>query len=163
MRLAVKTPKMRLQRLSTSFVREGLRRSMTTLEYEIRKRGGNLAFETKVDSRPRSAIVHGRPSNRTLQEGDFLLIDYGARVDGYNSDITRTYSIGEPSDEMVKVYEVVLKAQTEAKNASKAGVIGSQIHEVAASIIREAGYANIRSRPGHCLGMDTHDGQGAFS
>ena len=162
MRLAVKIAEDALTE-TFNFIRPGRTEEevCATLEYEIRKRGGYLAFETIVGSGPRSAIVHGRPSNRTLQEGDFLLIDYGARVDGYNSDITRTYSIGEPSDEMVKVYEVVLKAQTEAKNASKAGVIGSQIHEVAASIIREAGYGDYFGHGlGHSLGMDTHDGQG---
>ena len=131
------------------------------LEYEIRKRGGYLAFETIVGSGPRSAIVHGRPSKRKLQTGEFLLIDYGARVDGYNSDITRTYSIGNATDEMIKVYETVLKAQTEAKRAAKAGVIGSYLHELAASIIEEAGYGDYFGHGlGHSLGMDTHDGQG---
>lgn len=131
------------------------------LEYEIRKRGGDLAFETIVGSGPRSAIVHGRPSERKLQEGDFLLIDYGARVNGYNSDITRTFCIGDPTEEMARVYETVLKAQTEAKNAAKAGVVGSRLHEVAASIIGEAGYGEFFGHGlGHSLGMNTHDGPG---
>ncbi|HNR80315.1 MAG TPA: Xaa-Pro peptidase family protein [Mesotoga infera] len=134
------------------------------LEHEIRTRGGYLAFDTIVGSGPRSAVVHGKPSDKKLREGEFVLIDYGARVDGYNSDITRTFSLGSPSEEMIKVYEVVYEAQKAAKEAAHAGIIGSDLHEVAASIIRQAGYGEYFGHGlGHSLGMDTHDGSGGAS
>ena len=134
------------------------------LEFEIRKRGGYMAFDVIVGSGSRSAIVHGRPSSKKLQEGEFVLIDYGARVEGYNSDITRTFSLGEPDEEMIRVYETVYRAQKEARDVAVAGIIGSELHEVAAEIIRNAGYGEYFGHGlGHSLGMDTHDSSGGAS
>ncbi|OAA31726.1 peptidase M24 [Kosmotoga arenicorallina S304] len=128
------------------------------LEYEMKKRGGNPSFETIVVSGDRSAIVHGTPSEKKISLGEFLLIDFGAIVDGYCSDITRTYAIGEPSDEMVKVYNIVYEAQRKGRETARAGITGAELHNVAKDIIANAGYGEYFGHGlGHGLGMEVHE------
>lgn len=128
------------------------------LEYEMRKRGGIPAFETIVASGYRSAIVHGRPSEKRVKEGEFVLIDYGAMVDGYCSDITRTFCIGTPSDEMVKVYEIVYNTQKTCRETAKAGITGKELHLMAVDMITKAGYGEYFGHGlGHGLGMEVHE------
>ncbi|AKI96710.1 M24 family metallopeptidase [Kosmotoga pacifica] len=128
------------------------------LEYEMRKRGGIPAFETIVVSGERSAIVHGSPSEKKLGDGEFLLIDYGAFVDGYCSDITRTFAIGDPSEEMIEVYNIVYEAQKKAREVARAGIMGVELHSVAGQIISEAGYGEYFGHGlGHGLGMEVHE------
>jgi len=128
------------------------------LEYEMKKRGGNPSFETIAVSGNRSAIVHGTPSDKKISQGEFLLIDFGAIVDGYCSDITRTFAIGEPSDEMVSVYNIVYEAQKEAREAARAGITGAELHNVAKTIISNAGYGEYFGHGlGHGLGMEVHE------
>ena len=133
-----------------------------TLEYEIRKRGGTAAFDTIVVSGERSALVHGTPSHRKINEGDFVLIDFGAKYFEYCSDITRTFCVGSPDSKMAKVYEVVYAAQKNARDSARAGVIGKDLHLVAQSVIEEAGYGEYFGHGlGHGLGMDVHEAPGA--
>jgi Xaa-Pro aminopeptidase len=132
------------------------------LEYEMKMRGGELAFPTIAVSGARSALCHGKPSNKKVEEGEFLLFDFGARYNGYCADITRTFSVGTPSDEMVKIYDIVYEAQVKSVQAAKAGIIGANLHNVAWEIISGAGYGDYFGHGlGHSLGMDTHDGVGA--
>ncbi|ACR80795.1 MULTISPECIES: Xaa-Pro peptidase family protein [Kosmotoga] len=128
------------------------------LEYEMRKRGGIPAFETIVASGYRSAIVHGRSSEKKVKEGEFILIDYGAMVNGYCSDITRTFCLGTPSDEMVKVYEIVYNTQKTCREAAKAGMVGKELHLMAVDMITNAGYGEYFGHGlGHGLGMEVHE------
>lgn len=128
------------------------------LEYEMKKRGGSPSFETIIGSGEKSAVVHGTAGEKEIREGDFILIDYGAKVNGYCSDITRTFCLGEPSTEMVKVYNVVKNAQEKARKASKAGISGRDLHKIAQDIIVDAGYGEYFGHGlGHSLGMDVHD------
>ncbi len=132
------------------------------LEYEIRKRGGIAAFSTIVVSGERSALVHGTPSERKIREGDFVLIDFGAKYLEYCSDITRTFCVGSPGGKMAEVYEVVYRAQKNARQSAQAGVIGKDLHLVAQSVIEEAGYGEYFGHGlGHGLGMDVHEAPGA--
>lgn len=132
------------------------------LEYEMKMRGGELAFTTIVVSGPRAALCHGLPSEKKIEDGEFLLFDFGARYNGYCADITRTFSVGQPSDEMVKIYDIVYEAQIKSVEAAKAGIVGADLHDVAWKVISGAGYGDFFGHGlGHSLGMDTHDGPGA--
>jgi Xaa-Pro dipeptidase len=118
-----------------------------------------IPFNPIVSSGPNSAFVHATPSERKLKAGDMLMIDFGARVNGYISDITRTFAIGEIHDEMRKVYEVVKEANTAGKNAVKVGVQCSEVDHAARSVIEEAGYGKyFIHRTGHGIGLEGHEG-----
>jgi Xaa-Pro dipeptidase len=118
-----------------------------------------IPFNPIVSSGPNSAFVHATPSERKLMTGDILMIDFGARVKGYISDITRTFAIGEISDEMRKVYEVVKEANAAGKKAVKVGVKCSEVDRAARSVIEEAGYGEFFiHRTGHGIGLEGHEG-----
>ena len=133
------------------------------LDYQIRLCGaqGN-SFETIAVSGANGSHCHGVPGDRKLQDGDFLTLDFGALLDGYCSDMTRTVAIGHVTEEMRTVYNIVLKAQLESIAAAKAGIIGAELHAVADRIISEAGYgAYFGHGLGHSVGIEVHDGAGA--
>ncbi len=119
----------------------------------------DIPFNPIVSSGPNSAMVHATPSDRKLQVGDMLMIDFGARVRGYISDITRTFAIGEIRDEMSWVYEVVKQANEAGKNAVKVGVQCAEVDRAARSVIEEAGYGEyFLHRTGHGIGLEGHEG-----
>jgi Xaa-Pro dipeptidase len=126
------------------------------LDEEFKKldvRGGGL-----VQFGPSSAFPHGAPVERTLSRGDFVLIDAGCKVRGYNSDVTRTVSFGSPTDEMRKVYQTVERAQTAGITALHAGAIPEEVDRAARKVIEDAGYGEFFThRLGHGLGMDGHE------
>jgi Xaa-Pro dipeptidase len=116
------------------------------------------AFGTLVQTGPNSAIPHGNVSDRPLEENDFLLIDFGAKVAGYPSDITRTFCLGTPTAEMQKIYETVLAANTAAREATRPGVSMGAIDKAARDVIEAAGYGEyFIHRTGHGLGLDVHE------
>ncbi len=116
------------------------------------------AFETICVGGPNSSMPHGMPGDRPLAEGDFLTMDFGATCCGYKSDMTRTVAIGHVTDEMACVYDTVLRAQTAAIAAVKAGVIGRDIDKVARDIIDTAGYGeNFGHGLGHSYGIEIHE------
>jgi Xaa-Pro dipeptidase len=117
-----------------------------------------IPFNPIVSSGPNSAFVHATPSERKLTAGDMLMIDFGARVKGYISDITRTFAIGEINDEMKKVYQVVKEANEAGKNAVKVGMQCAEIDRAARSVIEEAGYGKyFIHRTGHGIGLEGHE------
>jgi Xaa-Pro dipeptidase len=117
-----------------------------------------LAFDSLVQTGPNSANPHGSSTHRTLQQDEFLLIDYGCKVDGYPADITRTFCLGTPSPEMQKIYDTVLRANEAAKATAKPGVPCEQVDKAAREVIEAAGYAQyFIHRTGHGLGLDTHE------
>ncbi len=135
----------------------------TELEYLMMKNGGEGAsFSTIAVSGTNGSHCHGVPGERKLCPGDFLTLDFGCIYKGYCSDITRTIALDHATDEMKKVYDTVYAAQTESMKYAKAGVIGRDLHNVAAKVIDEAGYGEYFGHGlGHSLGIDVHDGIGA--
>jgi Xaa-Pro aminopeptidase len=142
-------------------VRPGMTERMVAveLEYFMRKAGSEEeAFHTIVASGPRSALPHGRASDRALGAGDFITFDYGASVGGYHSDITRTIVLGSADARQREVYHVVLEAQQAALAAIRAGVEGKAVDSVARDLIAARGYGeNFGHGLGHGLGRSIHD------
>lgn len=130
------------------------------LEGALRRRGSEWhPFETIVASGPRSALPHARTSERTIGRGEFLLIDYGAIVDGYCSDITRTVVVGAPADErQVRIYGLVADAQRRAREGVRAGMTGREADALARAGIVEAGYGEAFGHSlGHGIGLEVHE------
>lgn len=133
---------------------------MLELEWYLRKNeGAEIAFDTIIASGPRAALPHGRASLRAMQKGDFVTLDFGARLNHYCSDITRTVVLGEPTDEQRRVYQTVLDALFKGIEAIRPGVAGKDVDAVAREFIREAGYGDYFGHGlGHSLGRTVHDG-----
>lgn len=128
------------------------------IEFFIRRQGAKAAFDVIAVSGPRSARPHGTPSDRKLQEGDFLTLDFGACVDGYNSDITRTVVIGEPSVRQREIYDAVLEAQLAAIEAIRPGAEGKAVDGVARNLLTAKGFGDYFGHGlGHGLGRQVHD------
>ena len=132
------------------------------LEYAMRRRGAEAAaFDSIVASGALGAHPHHHAGPRPFAPGDFVTIDWGARVDSYHSDITRTYALGHASDQQRAVYAVVLEAQQRAISAIRPGKTGRQIDAVARDFITELGYGDAFGHGlGHSLGLSVHDGPG---
>ncbi|MCR4794629.1 MAG: aminopeptidase P family protein [Ruminococcus sp.] len=118
----------------------------------------DLSFDTIVLSGANTSMPHGVPSDKKVENGEFVLIDFGAVYNGYHSDMTRTLCVGEPSDEMKKVYNIVLEAQLAGIEAAKAGIMGSDLDKVSRDIIEQAGYGSCFGHSlGHGVGMEIHE------
>src|SRR5207244_7531893 len=110
------------------------------LEYCMRKLGSEReAFDTIVASGARSALPHGRASDKLLEVGDFVTFDFGARIGGYHSDLTRTVVLGAATDRHREVYQVVLDAQLAALAALRPGLTGKEADQVARDVITTRG------------------------
>lgn len=135
------------------------------LDFAMRRAGAEgLAFETIVASGPQGAHPHHTPNERTLAQGDFVTIDWGASVGGYCSDITRTVAIGEASARQQEVYAAVLEAQKRAIDAIRPGKSGKEIDAAARDYLASQGLgAAFGHGLGHALGRDVHDGPGLSS
>ncbi|WP_134698663.1 Xaa-Pro peptidase family protein [Ammoniphilus sp. YIM 78166] len=117
-----------------------------------------LSFSPIIGAGANGAIPHHQSDDTVLAEGDMVVVDMGGIKDHYCSDMTRTIAIGEPSEEMVQVYEIVRKAQDEAVKAIRPGVSMRSIDQVARSIISQAGYGEFFThRTGHGLGIEVHE------
>lgn len=130
------------------------------LERFMRESGADaLAFEIIVASGPNAARPHHHPGDRELQEGDAIIIDMGAALDGYRSDLTRTFFLGSTPDErFTEVYKTTLAAQTAALEGLRAGISGKTAHMLAHDVISDAGYGeNFGHGLGHGLGLDIHE------
>lgn len=128
------------------------------LEYEFRKRGSiDVAFDTIVASGPiNGGNPHASLTDRKIQKGDMITIDCGCKYDAYCSDITRTFSLGKPTDEMLHIYETVKKSKENAEAILKAGVMAKDVDYAIRSTIENAGY-NLPHGPGHSFGLDIHE------
>lgn len=121
------------------------------------------AFETIAASGPNAACPHASPTDAIITTGQMLKLDYGARLNKYNSDITRTVFFGKASDKYKEVYSIVLDAQIKAIEAIAPGKTGREIDAVARDYITSMGYGdNFGHGLGHALGIEVHDGP-AFS
>jgi len=129
------------------------------LEYFMKIKGSQApSFETIVASGYRSALPHGLPSNKKLEEGDFLVIDYGAIYNGYHSDITRTFVIGAATDRHHEIYETVRVAQEKAFKLAKSGMTGKELDNVAREYITSKGFGDYFGHGlGHGVGLEIHE------
>ena len=131
------------------------------LEKLMREHGADsLAFDIIVASGPNAALAHHRPGNRPLQTGDTIVIDMGAKFNGYHSDMTRTFHLGSnPSEKFWEIYNLVHTAQQNALNHIKAGLTGAEIDALARDVIIQAGYGEQFGHGlGHGVGLDIHEG-----
>jgi Xaa-Pro aminopeptidase len=112
-----------------------------------------------VGSGPNGASPHHEVSERVIEAGDVVVVDIGGPLpEGYNSDCTRTYVVGAPSDEVSDVYAVLQRAQAAAVAASRPGVTAESVDEAARAIIRDAGYGEyFVHRTGHGIGLEVHE------
>jgi Xaa-Pro aminopeptidase len=130
------------------------------LEIAIRRGGGErLAFDTVLASGPRGALPHGRATDRVMQRGDFVTIDFGAVYDGYVSDCTRTVALGEVDTRHRDVYEAVLAAQRRALEAVRPGTACRDVDAAGRAVIAAAGFGEAFGHAmGHGIGLDVHEG-----
>lgn len=116
------------------------------------------AFTTIVASGKRGALPHGVATEKVIQEGDFVTMDYGAVYQGYHSDMTRTVCMGYANEKQRRIYEVVLEAQQKSSAAIKVGVSGKAIDKVARGYIENAGFGKYFVHGlGHSLGLEIHE------
>ncbi len=129
------------------------------IEYDMRSHGADrAAFSTIVAAGANGSLPHAVPSEYRLGQGDMVTVDFGAKVDGYCADMTRTFALGQPSEEMRKVYEVVQKAQQMAQDAVAAGKGCREIDSIARDYIGQQGYeGRFGHGLGHSLGIDVHE------
>lgn len=117
----------------------------------------DTSFDPIVVSGAKSSMPHGVPGDVKIGAG-FLTIDFGVRLDGWCSDTTRTLCIGEPDDEMIKIYETVLKAQEAGIKTARAGISGFDVDAAARKVIEDAGYGEYFGHGfGHSLGLEVHE------
>lgn len=130
------------------------------LEYKMQMAGSErAAFESIVASGPRSALPHGRASMRRIAKGDFVTLDFGATVDGYISDITRTFVVGNPTPRQKRVYNLVYRAQEAALHKARSGVACAALDRAARMVIARAGQGKrFEHGLGHGIGLAVHEG-----
>jgi len=118
-----------------------------------------VAFETIVASGPRSALPHGRASDKPIAAGDFVTFDWGAVVQGYHSDCTRTLVVGHASEQQREIYRIVRGAQEAAVAGLRAGMTGKEGDALARDRIAAAGHAeHFGHGLGHGVGLAVHEG-----
>lgn len=143
------------------FIKPGLTEKQIRTELEtfmFMNGADSLAFDSIVASGPNTANPHAVPSDRVVQKGDFVLMDYGAGYRDYRSDMTRTVVLGEPTDEQHALYDLVQHTHEECVRAIHAGVDGHDIHMLSVKIITEAGYGDYYGHGlGHGVGIDIHE------
>ena len=129
------------------------------LEYRMKLYGAEkIAFETIAISGKNTSMPHGVPTDKKVESGDFVTMDFGAVINGYCSDMTRTVAVGFATDEMKQVYETVLQAQKAAESAAKAGVFCRDVDAAARDIISSAGYGEYFCHStGHGVGLEIHE------
>ena len=129
------------------------------LEKSLRDEGSEgFPFPSIVAGGPRSALPHARSSARTLERGDFLLMDFGAEVEGYCSDITRTVVMGKADEEQRALYEIVREANAMASSGVRAGMTGRDADAIARHYIDRAGFGELFGHSlGHGIGLEVHE------
>lgn len=119
----------------------------------------DTSFDTIVASGYRGAMPHGVASDKVIEDGDLITLDYGAYYKGYASDITRTFAVGELDDKLKEIHQIVLDANLKAIEAAKPGMKASELDAVARDYISEKGYGDYFGHSlGHGIGLDVHEG-----
>lgn len=121
--------------------------------------GGKEAFDLIVASGPRSAMPHATPSDRRLEAGESIVIDIGARYEGYHSDLTRTVWLDKiKKPQVLEIFEIAEKAQAAAIEALRPGMTGAEVDAVARDLVAEAGYGDFFGHGlGHGVGLEVHE------
>ena len=129
------------------------------IEHDMRMRGAQRpSFETIVATGAHGALPHAQPREVTIRRGDLVVIDWGAELDGYCSDATRTVAAGEVSDDAREVYDLVLQAQLAGVRAVKRGAGGREVDGIARGVIEDAGYGEQFGHGlGHGVGLEVHE------
>ncbi|MGN1481834.1 M24 family metallopeptidase [Porcipelethomonas sp.] len=143
------------------FIREGVTEREIALKLDscmMENGAESMSFETIALAGANTSMPHGVPGSYKVKKGDFVLMDFGAVYDGYHSDMTRTVCVGEPSDKMKQVYNIVLDAQLTALDRVKAGITGKKMDSYARDIIEAAGFGECFGHSlGHGVGMEIHE------
>lgn len=144
-----------------AFLQPGMTERQLAWELEsfLRGKGSEkLPFEIIVGSGPNAALPHASPGDRVILPGEPVVVDLGARVNGYCSDITRTICLGEPDETFIKIYKIVQEAQLAAFEKVRVGMSGGEAHQLAQSVIEQAGYGEAFGHGlGHGIGLDCHE------
>ncbi|UFT97744.1 Xaa-Pro peptidase family protein [Radiobacillus kanasensis] len=132
------------------------------LEFFMRKQGAtSSSFDIIVASGKRSALPHGVASEKRIESGELVTLDFGALYKGYCSDITRTVAVGSIHDKLKEIYHIVLEAQIKGMEGIKAGISGKQADALTRDYIEEKGYGSYFGHStGHGIGLDVHEGPG---
>ncbi|MDQ0161381.1 Xaa-Pro aminopeptidase [Bacillus alveayuensis] len=145
-----------------NFIRPGLKEIEVANELELymRKHGASSSsFDIIVASGYRSALPHGVASEKVIEKGELVTLDFGAYYKGYCSDITRTIAVGEPDQELKKIYQIVLEAQLCGMKNIKPGMTGRQADQLTREYITEKGYGDYFGHStGHGIGLEVHEG-----
>lgn len=147
------------------YIAAGIKAGMTEKEvaWEIEKAlrqkdSQTIPFDVIVASGPNAALPHARPTSRVIGQGEPVVIDMGAKVDGYCSDLSRTICLGSRDDRFNKVYDTVLQAQQAAIDSIKEGITGEEVDAAARKIIKDAGYGEAFGHGlGHGVGLAPHE------
>ena len=133
------------------------------LVYRMYKYGGEAnSFDPIVVTGAKTSLPHGVPGDKVIQAGDFVTMDFGTMYNGYCSDMTRTVAVGHATEEMKKIYALVLEAQLAGIDAARAGVPGNEIDGAARRVIADAGYGEYFGHGfGHSLGLEIHEAPNA--
>jgi Xaa-Pro aminopeptidase len=127
-------------------------------EARIRELGGDPSFPAIVAAGPNGALPHAEPGEREIGSGELVVFDMGAKLDGYCSDGTRTFAVGEPDELAREVYETVRLAQAKALEAIAAGIGGEELDGVARAVIAAAGHGDRFGHGlGHGVGLEVHE------
>lgn len=147
-----------------TFIKPGLTEIEVSneLEFFMRKQGAtSSSFDIIVASGLRGALPHGVATDKVIESGELVTLDYGALYNGYISDITRTVAVGEPSEKLREIYDVTLAAQELAVKEIKPGMTGIQADAIARDYISSKGYgAAFGHSTGHGIGLEVHEGPG---
>jgi Xaa-Pro aminopeptidase len=145
-----------------NFIRPGITELEVSneLEFFMRKSGAtSSSFDTIVASGYRSALPHGVASDKVIDNGDIVTLDFGAYYKGYVSDITRTVSVGEPNPKLKEIYEIVLEAQLRGVEGIKPGITGKEADALTRDLITDKGYGEYFGHStGHGIGLEVHEG-----
>ena len=161
MRRAVRIAQDALEATIPSFKIEMTEKALAAeLVTQLLKHGSDpeLPFAPIVSSGPNAANPHASPSDRKLQSGDLLVVDWGAAYEGYISDLTRTFAVGEVDKEYVKIHRIVQEANAAGRAAAGPGVTCANVDKAARDVIEQAGYGKyFTHRTGHGIGMEGHE------
>ena len=117
-----------------------------------------LSFDTIAVAGAKTSMPHGVPDNNIVKSGDFITLDFGAVFDGYHSDMTRTFAVGQVSDKQIDVYNTVLEAQLKGMEIIKAGALCKDVDEAARNVIKSKGYGDFFGHGyGHGVGIEIHE------
>ena len=148
-----------------NYIRPGLTEQEVAarLVYELLRRGARkVSFDPIVAAGANGSMPHAVPGETVIQKGMFVTMDFGCVYDGYCSDMTRTVAVGQPTQEMEKVYHTVLQAQKAGIAAARAGMPGRELDAAARKVIEEAGYGDYFTHSfGHSLGLEIHESPNA--